>query len=187
MKKINHSIQLLGEIPYLSIIKEDGEVVSIPLVDFLKEGKSIGVVEITSTRTMAQNRAIHVLFARISNKLNEVGLSLHKVLFNNQNKKINTAFAHAIKTYPQHEDFFVKMRAFIGDDAKEIEWSGSSVKELIWRPYQKAITGKTSTTTLDKSEEITQIYTAIAKKMADDFGLDTGDFPNWESLVSTKK
>ena len=183
MKKITQSIQLISNQPYISEIKEDGEVVSIPLTEFLKSGRQIGVVEITDARTMAQNRALHLFLARLAKTLNDGGLGMHKVLYHKQDIKINKAFAYAIKTHPNLKDFFEKMRAYIGENEKQFDWALSSVKELIWRPIQKAITGKTSTTTLSKKDDIDNIYRVIAKKFANDFGIDVGEFPNWESLV----
>ena len=182
-KKIDYSIQLLGNVPYITKIEANGDVVSIPLTEFLKEGKAIGVVSIVKGRTMAQNRAIHVLYSRIATILNDAGLSVHRVLFSQQNKKIDKAFRYAEEKYPKLKPFFEKMRAFIGENEKAMDWNTLTVKELIWRPIQKAITGKESTTKLNKEDEITVVYQTISKKLSEDFGIDIGGFPNWESLV----
>ena len=183
MKKITQSIQLIANQPYISEIKEDGEVVSIPLTDFLKSGKQIGVVEITDARTMAQNRALHLFLARLAKILNDGGLNMYKVLYPEQDIKIDKAFEYAIKTHPKLRDFFERMRSYIAENKKEFDWDMDSVKEYIWRPIQIAITGKKSTTMLSKKDDIDSIYNNIAKSFAEDFGVDVGEFPNWESLV----
>ena len=45
--------------------------------------------------------------------------------------------------------------------AVELDWSGNSVKELLWRPVQKALTSKVSTTELDKISDIDLVYEHI--------------------------
>ncbi|MEO0304705.1 MAG: hypothetical protein ABIM64_05535 [candidate division WOR-3 bacterium] len=49
------------------------------------------------------------------------------------------------------------MRKIIRKDV-EISWTPHSVKEYLWKPLQKVITGKKSTTKLDKIGEIDTIY-----------------------------
>ena len=40
----------------------------------------------------------------------------------------------------------------------EIQWTPYNVKEYLWKPLQKQLTGKESTKKLDKTEEINLIY-----------------------------
>lgn len=40
----------------------------------------------------------------------------------------------------------------------DLSWDSAKVKELIWRPVQQALTGKKSTTELDKVSEIDEVY-----------------------------
>ena len=49
------------------------------------------------------------------------------------------------------------MRTFIREDI-DISWTGYNVKEYIWKPLQKLLTGKKSTTLLDRSGEINLIW-----------------------------
>lgn len=49
------------------------------------------------------------------------------------------------------------MRALIRQDV-EIQWTGYSIKENLWKPLQKALFGKKSTTQLEKTEEIDRVY-----------------------------
>ena len=51
-----------------------------------------------------------------------------------------------------------------------IEWNKDSAAKYLWKPVQKAITGKVSTTQLDRAE-IGEVYMALSKHLASKFGL----------------
>lgn len=53
----------------------------------------------------------------------------------------------------------------------ELNWTKNSVKEIIWRPLQEHITGKKSTTELDKITEIDEIFDTINKHIGTTWGL----------------
>lgn len=64
----------------------------------------------------------------------------------------------------------------------DIDWDKEKVKELLWRPAQKAILGKKSTTELSKLEDIDKVYDHLTRHMGEKFGLhvpfpDQGDKP----------
>ena len=48
----------------------------------------------------------------------------------------------------------------------DISWSRESVKELLWRPIQKTIYSKQSTTELEKSKEIDAVYENLNRFLA---------------------
>ena len=48
----------------------------------------------------------------------------------------------------------------------EIDWSKDTVKEIIWRPAQLAITGKSSTTELNKQEDVSKVYETCNRFLA---------------------
>jgi hypothetical protein len=50
------------------------------------------------------------------------------------------------------------LKYMLGEKEVDLDWDGTKVKELIWRPIQKALTGKASTTKLDKVSEINNVY-----------------------------
>lgn len=52
----------------------------------------------------------------------------------------------------------------------------ANVKENIWKPVQRAITGKTSTTELDRAE-VSEVYAHMSKALAEKFGV-TVPFPD---------
>lgn len=61
--------------------------------------------------------------------------------------------------------------------AVDLDWSKDSVKELIWRPIQKALVQKGSTTELDKVNDIDIIYEHINRHLGIEFGLHI-DWPH---------
>lgn len=58
----------------------------------------------------------------------------------------------------------------------DTEWSAEGVKEMMWKPVQKAVLGKTTTTKL-KSTEVTEIYDVMNKVLSERFGIHI-DFPH---------
>lgn len=51
-----------------------------------------------------------------------------------------------------------------------IPWSGPAVKELIWRQVQEAMTGKESTTKLDRIEP-SKIWEVLNRYLGERFGI----------------
>lgn len=61
----------------------------------------------------------------------------------------------------------------------DIEWSTISVKEYLWRPIQKALTGKDSTTELEKgSGEIEKIHENLMRHLGERCHIEYHDFPH---------
>jgi len=48
----------------------------------------------------------------------------------------------------------------------ELDWNPKRIKEDLWRPIQIALTNKVSTTDLDKTSEIDEIYETLNRFMA---------------------
>jgi hypothetical protein len=63
----------------------------------------------------------------------------------------------------------------------DIWWTDKMVKEYLWRPVQKAMYQKKSTTELDKKEEIDRVYDVICRHLADRYGLTCPQFPSFEN------
>lgn len=63
----------------------------------------------------------------------------------------------------------------------DVSWSMLSVKELMWKPIQKAIIGKDSTTKLDK-KDIDLVYHNLNMVLGEKFGIYI-PFPSLESLL----
>lgn len=53
----------------------------------------------------------------------------------------------------------------------DLDWNEKLVKELLWRPAQEAITGKNSTTELDKASEINVVYEHLNRHIGEKFGV----------------
>lgn len=88
------------------------------------------------TRTLTQNRAIHLLFTQIVDTLNEHGLDMRVVL----------------------------------KPEIDIPWTTETVKDYIWRPIQKALLRKESTTELT-TQDIDKVYDGINKFLGEKHGL----------------
>lgn len=67
----------------------------------------------------------------------------------------------------------------------EIMWNEVMIKELIWRPIQKAMTGKSSTTAISTAD-INKIFEVIAKYMAEKHSLII-NFPSIETMLIQKR
>lgn len=63
-----------------------------------------------------------------------------------------------------------------------INWTGELIKELIWRPIQKAMYDIESTTQID-TKQINSIYDEITINIAEKLGVEVDLFPSWEELV----
>ena len=76
------------------------------------------------------------------------------------------------------------MRQVIKEDVS-MDWTGATVKEYLWRPVQKALTQKESTTELDKLEEITKIYDTLNRHIGEKFGVFV-PFPSEDQFDATR-
>ncbi len=63
----------------------------------------------------------------------------------------------------------------------DIDWNPDYVKELLWRPAQKAIVHKKSTTELRRGEEIDLIYDHLVRHLGEEFTLEVPEFPHYEN------
>jgi len=62
-----------------------------------------------------------------------------------------------------------------------IWWTTESIKSYIWKPIMKAMTGKESTTELEKnSGEIDKIHEMIMKNLGENFHIEYIPFPHLE-------
>lgn len=61
----------------------------------------------------------------------------------------------------------------------ELRWDTKTVKEHLWRPIQKVITQKQSTTELD-TNEVTKVHEQLMLALTEKLPIDYVDFPNEE-------
>lgn len=64
----------------------------------------------------------------------------------------------------------------------DLDWDKDKVKDLLWRPAQRAILGSTSTTKLKKVEDIDKVYDHLVRHLGEKFGLEVPPFPSQEEL-----
>ena len=65
----------------------------------------------------------------------------------------------------------------------DLDWNEKSVKELLWKSSQEALTGKKSTTELKKVEDIDVVYEHLTRHLGEKFGISV-PFPSQEYLES---
>lgn len=63
----------------------------------------------------------------------------------------------------------------------EIPWTTASAKDHLWRPIQIAMTGKESTTQLNKVSDITEIWDVIMRFLGEKHGVEYIPFPSENS------
>lgn len=102
-------------------------------------------------RTDKQNAALHLFFRQVAEALNHEGYDVRVVL------------------------------QVIAEGGVDMMWSGELVKELLWRKIQRKYTGKHSTTELDSTGDITEIYDSLNKFLGENFYVHV-PFPSIETL-----
>ena len=60
----------------------------------------------------------------------------------------------------------------------DLDWTLNSAKELLWRPAMQALTGKTSTTEMDKLEDINSVYDHLNRHISERFGIEVPPWPS---------
>ncbi len=68
------------------------------------------------------------------------------------------------------------MKKVIKEDV-DIPWSVDSAKEYLWRPVQKAVVNKDSTTDLNTAD-VDTVYQALSRHLSSKFNITT-PFPTW--------
>ena len=63
----------------------------------------------------------------------------------------------------------------------DVPWTATTVKELLWRPIQKAYLKKTSTTELNKQQDIDRVYDILNRAISEKCGVSV-PFPSLEEL-----
>lgn len=61
----------------------------------------------------------------------------------------------------------------------DLDWDASAVKELLWRPAQKALLKKNSTTELTKQMDIDKVYDHLNRHLGEKFGIHV-PWPSYE-------
>lgn len=89
-----------------------------------------------------------------------------------QNKALHLWFRFLAETL---NDAGLDMRMVIREDV-DIPWTESAVKEYIWRPVQKALQQKESTTEANRTD-YTEVRDVIARHLGEKFGVQAPEWP----------
>lgn len=73
-----------------------------------------------------------------------------------------------------------EMKAVLAVKSVDVPWSKDTVKEVLWRPIQEAVTGKSSTTELNTVEP-SEVYAILDRHISQNFGVHI-EWPSEESL-----
>jgi hypothetical protein len=98
-----------------------------------------------------------------------------------QNRSMHLMFTQIANEFNDHGLYIAKVLK----PSVDVEWTPSTVKELIWRPLMKAITDKDSTAKLNTAE-VDKIFKVLHKHLADKLNISI-EFPSVESLVNNGK
>lgn len=103
----------------------------------------------------------------------------------NQNSALHLFFTQLAQALNEHG---MDMRTLIRPEV-EISWTPYSVKEYLWRPLQKVMLGKQSTTKLDRSQEINLIYDNLNRIITERTQGEVSfpSFPSLESLIENEE
>jgi len=91
-----------------------------------------------------------------------------------QNKALHQYFENVANTL---NDAGLDMKAVLKPEI-DIPWSKSTVKEQLWRPIEKAMTGKESTTEMT-TIELSDIYDVLHRHLSEKLGINV-PFPSDE-------
>lgn len=127
----------------------------------------------------ANVKAIRNYLAQVDGK--ELVVSIDKetgVRSGPQNSALHVYYEH-LATALNEKNLGCKF--ILGDKTVELDWTPNLIKEMIWRPIQIALTGKTSTTQLDKVSEIDKIYDHLNRLFSNEPFMVHVPFPNDET------
>jgi hypothetical protein len=102
----------------------------VPQKTTLKDGVYVVEPKNQDLRSTKQNSAFHLYFNMLAVELNDAGYSFKKVMSEPNRYKA------------------------------DIDWNSNLIKEYIWRPIQKVVCNKKSTTQLNK-DEVNKIYDLV--------------------------
>jgi len=92
-----------------------------------------------------------------------------------QNKSIYKYFELVAKAL---NDAGYPIQEVLSNFTMDCEWTKESVKELLWKTAQKRMFGKSSTTQLNKSQEIDEIYEVMNRFLGEKLKIESIKFPS---------
>jgi len=148
----------------------------------LDENKVYSIIKTTqTTRSYTANRALHKYFAIVAELLNDAGYSVQYVLNRKRDSKIEKVMDWLYNKTGSELVIKVKEKILSHTDT-QISWTGENVKNLLWRPFQKALTSKESTTKIS-SKDIDLIHRELDKYLSTTYGIESVPFPSIENML----
>jgi len=75
----------------------------------------------------------------------------------------------------------LEMKTVLSAKSVDVPWNKNTVKEVLWRPIQEAMTGKESTTEITTVEP-SEIYHVLDRHMGEKFGIHV-EWPSEETRI----
>lgn len=92
-----------------------------------------------------------------------------------QNKALHVLFQLLADTL---NDAGLEMKKVLSEKEVDIPWNETTIKECLWKPLQKAMLHKTSTTELEK-KEVDDVFNVLNRHLGEKFGINI-EFPSEE-------
>jgi len=122
----------------------------------LNDGIYVVDMKDTSSRSLQQNAALHKLFTLTADALNDGGYTVNVVLGRKRSETLTKIFSWG---YERADARILKTMydRIVQADSTDLPWTMEKVKTLLWKELQFHVTGKTSTTKLNK-QEVDKVY-----------------------------
>ena len=127
-----------------------------------------------ATRTNQQRKSIELYCKHLAKALNDAGWTMKKVLLGNLENEVMTGVKNVC---PEHISSFEAVFDRYGKKV-DLSWGQVTIKEHLWRPIQRIMFKKESTTELSTGE-VSQVYEELNRLTASKYGVSV-EFPNSE-------
>ena len=131
-------------------------------------------------RTLTQNKALYRYFELVAQALNDSGQDMSMVLLGDD-QKIRSKVDMVVKRYygeNKRGQFVQELMDIIWHCVAKMDlpWSKESVKEKLWKPIQRVVLGKDSTTELDTANP-SEVYAILSRHLSEHHGINI-EFPS---------
>ena len=168
------------------------EILSMIAIGVEKGGLGVTIEKYSEkkARTSLQNASMHKYFTLLATALNEAGYTFKTVMNRRANEAIKNAIADITKTdelEPKQKGYVLSWMDFIQDSllVADCDWTRDLVKNNLWRPVQKSLYEKESTTQLD-TKECQEVYKQLDRFMSESFGVHI-EWPSIDSMSEQQR
>ena len=132
-------------------------------------------------RTRLQNKSLHLYCELLATALNDAGYDMKAVLFGPIEGKI---MALVCELCPEHTEAFDSV--FLKYHMKvDVPWTKDSTKACLWKPIQRVMMNKESTTELD-TKGPSAVYDVLCRHISENYGVFV-EWPSMDSLMRSGK